>query len=132
MRFVVSTNTDRLIIGGEVVNPVFKRKFWLRRSWVGLSCSARLNYERTNLNSELCKQALAKVGNANVLVNLISKRVRQLNSGGSSGRPLIADPGTMGIADIALAEVVDDKLGWELLEPLNEGDAALKKKKKTA
>jgi hypothetical protein len=30
------------------------------------------------MNAELCKKAVEKVGNPNVLVNLISRRVRQL------------------------------------------------------
>lgn len=66
------------------------------------------------MNSELCKQALAKVGNPNVLVNLVSRRVRQLTSGGgASSRPLIADTAGLGAADIALMEIVEDKLGWK-------------------
>ncbi|MBA4149493.1 MAG: DNA-directed RNA polymerase subunit omega [Verrucomicrobia bacterium] len=66
------------------------------------------------MNSELCKQALAKVGNPNVLVNLVSRRVRQLTiGGGSNSRPLIADTVGMGAADIALTEIIEDKLGWE-------------------
>ena len=72
------------------------------------------------MNSELCKQALAKVGNPNVLVNLLSRRVRQLNSGGGAmGRPLIADvPPGMGVADIALKEIIEEKIGWEMPEEL--------------
>jgi DNA-directed RNA polymerase subunit omega len=67
------------------------------------------------VNSEYCKQALAKVGNPNVLVNLISRRVRQLTSGGGSlSRPLIADTNNMGMADIALLELIEDKMGFEL------------------
>ena len=42
------------------------------------------------VNAELCKKAAEKVGNPNVLVNLISRRVRQLNSGGGGlSRPLV-------------------------------------------
>ena len=67
------------------------------------------------MNSELCKQALAKVGNPNVLVNLVSRRVRQLNSGGgASSRPLIADTANLGVADIALMEIIEDKMSWDM------------------
>jgi DNA-directed RNA polymerase subunit omega len=66
------------------------------------------------MNSELCKQALAKVGNPNILINLVSRRVRQLNSGGSgASRPLIHDVG-LGMADTALKELVDDKMSFEM------------------
>jgi DNA-directed RNA polymerase subunit omega len=69
------------------------------------------------MNAELCKKAVEKVGNPNVLVNLISRRVRQLNAGGGgAGRPLISDPGNLGAADIALREILEDKIGWELPE----------------
>ena len=68
------------------------------------------------MNAELCKLAAAKVGNPNVLVNLISRRVRQLNAGGSLSRPLVNVPASMGLADIALTEILEGKMGWELPE----------------
>jgi len=64
------------------------------------------------LNSEFCKQALVKVGNPNILVNIVSRRVRQLTSGGSHSRPLIADTTGLGAADIALIEIIEGKLQW--------------------
>ena len=67
------------------------------------------------MNSEFCKQAAAKVGNPNVLVNLVSRRVRQLNAGGgASSRPLIMDTANLGVADIALREIIEDKMGWDM------------------
>jgi len=69
------------------------------------------------MNAELCKRANEKVGNPNVLVNIISRRVRQLNSGGGGlSRPLIDNVGSLGAADIALREILEDKIGWELPE----------------
>jgi DNA-directed RNA polymerase subunit omega len=69
------------------------------------------------MNSEFTKKALEKVGNPNILVNLISRRVRQLNSGGGAiSRPLLADTGHLGMADIALLEIIEGKMGWELPE----------------
>ncbi len=69
------------------------------------------------MNAELCKKAAEKVGNPNVLVNLISRRVRQLNAGGGGlGRPLISDVGNLGAADIALREIIEEKIGWEMPE----------------
>lgn len=83
------------------------------------------------MNSELCKQALAKVINPNVLVNLVSRRVRQLNSGaGGNSRPLVEHAG-LGLADIALKEIVEDKMGWDLPEELKvEAPVPAKKRKK--
>lgn len=83
------------------------------------------------MNSELCKQALAKVGNPNVLINLVSRRVRQLNSGaGGSSRPLILDSTGLGVADIALKELIEDKLGWMMPELETPTEQNNKKRKK--
>ena len=69
------------------------------------------------MNPELVKKALEKVVNANVLVNLISRRVRQLNAGGGGlSRPLIANVENLGAADIALREIIEDRMGWDLPE----------------
>jgi len=48
---------------------------------------------------------------------MISRRVRQLNSGaGSLSRPLISDVGNLGAADVALLEIIEGKMGHELPE----------------
>lgn len=65
------------------------------------------------MNPELLDQALKKVLNSHVLVNLVSRRVRQLNAG---GRSLISNSGTLGAADIALLEIIEDKMGFEMPE----------------
>src|SRR6266446_5169611 len=69
------------------------------------------------MNSILVKQALEKVVNANVLVNMVSRRVRQLTSGaGGSSGPLVADVGNLRAADIALLEIIEDKMSFEMPE----------------
>jgi len=83
------------------------------------------------VNAELTKKALEKVGNPNVLVNLVSRRVRQLNSGaGALGRPLINDPGTLGAGDIALREIIEEKIGFEMPELVELTRPVGKKRKK--
>jgi len=83
------------------------------------------------MNAEFTKKALEKVGNANVLVNMISRRVRQLNSGGGAiSRPLLADTGHLGVADIALLEIVEGKMGWEMPELVQLARPVGKKRKK--
>ena len=67
------------------------------------------------MNGELVKKALEKVGNPNVLVNLISRRVRQLNAGnGGASRPMVEYSSNPGVADIALLEIIEDKMGFEM------------------
>jgi len=67
------------------------------------------------MNADLVKKALEKVLNPNVLVNMVSRRVRQLISGGGgSSRPLLANLGNLGAADIALLEIIEDKMSFEM------------------
>jgi len=74
---------------------------------------------------------LEKVGNPNILVNLVSRRVRQLNSAGGTGsRPLVEATPNLSVADIALLEIVEDKMGWEALAPTPEELSAPKKRRK--
>ncbi|HWQ92985.1 MAG TPA: DNA-directed RNA polymerase subunit omega [Clostridia bacterium] len=83
------------------------------------------------MNAELTKKALEKVGNPNVLVNLVSRRVRQLNAGaGAMSRPLVADTGNMGVADIALLEIIEDKIGFEMPEIVELTRPSAKKRKR--
>ena len=71
------------------------------------------------------------VGNPNVLVNLISRRVRQLTSGGGAmNKPLVADTIGQGTADIALREIIEGKIGWDLPEDLNLVEPSPKKRRK--
>ena len=83
------------------------------------------------MNSELCRLAVLKVGNPNVLVNLVSRRVRQLNSGGGSlSRPLILDTVGLGVADIALREILEDKITFDLPEELQLVEQPRKRKRR--
>ena len=83
------------------------------------------------MNSELAKQALAKVGNPNILINIVSRRVRQLTTGGGpSSRPLIAETAGMGAGDIALSEIIHEKIGWEMVLPETGGEDSAPSRKK--
>ena len=83
------------------------------------------------MNAQLVKQALEKVGNANTLINLISRRVRQLNAGGGAiSRPLVADTGSLRVADIALREIIEDKMGWEMPELVELTRPVVKKRRR--
>ena len=67
------------------------------------------------MNASLAQKALEKVLNAQVLVNMVSQRVRQLNSGGGGrNRPLVANIGNLGATDIALREIIEGKIGFEM------------------
>jgi len=59
------------------------------------------------MKAELVEKAAEIVTDPLVLVNLVSQRVRQLNSGRS---PLIPVRPSMGAADIALTEIIEGKV----------------------
>ncbi len=69
------------------------------------------------MNAQLVEEALAKVVNVHVLVNLVSRRVRQLNAGGGgSNQPLLVDTEHLRAADIALREIIEGKITFDLPE----------------
>ncbi len=59
------------------------------------------------MTSHLLEEALKKVPTQQALVNIVSKRVRQLNQG---ERPLVDAGFRAGLADIALQEIIEGKL----------------------
>ena len=71
----------------------------------------------SQMNAALVEKALGKVPNRSILVNLVSRRVRQLNrGGGGTSRPLVSDIVNHRAGDIALREIVEDKIGFDLPE----------------
>jgi DNA-directed RNA polymerase subunit omega len=62
------------------------------------------------MKPELVKAALEVVHNQQILVNLVSRRVRQLTIG---HRPLVEFVPGMGHADVALSEIANGKLTYE-------------------
>jgi len=65
------------------------------------------------MNADLVKKASQIVENPHVLINLVSRRVRQLTAG---ARPYFNNTGNLGMADIALTEIIEEKIGFEMPE----------------
>jgi DNA-directed RNA polymerase subunit omega len=63
------------------------------------------------MQAHLVEEALKVVPNINqqILVNIVSHRVRQLNQG---DRPLTEVSVRDGLSDVALKELIDGKLNW--------------------
>ena len=68
------------------------------------------------MNTELVEKALEVVTDEPLLINLVSKRVQQLNNGRS---PLITVVERMGTADIALTEIIEGKIVIEFMSDLH-------------
>ncbi len=59
------------------------------------------------MKSELVEEASKVISDIPLLINVVSKRVRQLNQGRP---PLVQVQGRMGQADIALKEIIEGKI----------------------
>ena len=69
------------------------------------------------MNAELVKAAVEVIPNQQILVNIVSRRVRQLTLG---HRPLVEFAPGMGHADVALTEIANGKLAFESTFGQNE------------
>jgi DNA-directed RNA polymerase subunit omega len=75
------------------------------------------------MNSKLLEAALQRVANPELLVNIVSRRVRQLIQG---HRPLVQPEPRMDYADIALQEIAEGKLSYELAPVEDEQETPAK------
>jgi DNA-directed RNA polymerase subunit omega len=71
------------------------------------------------MRDEYLKAALLKVDDPNILVNLVSRRVKQLRRG---HRALVVSLEKLSPEDIALREIIEGKISYEL--PTDEEMAA--------
>jgi len=63
------------------------------------------------MRDDYIKLALVKVTDPNVLINIVSRRVKQLKRG---NRPLVESLEKLSPEDIALREIIDDKISFEM------------------
>lgn len=59
------------------------------------------------MNAQILEEAAKVVPEPQILINMVSRRVRQLSAG---SRPMVEVAFRMGLADIALAEIAQGKL----------------------
>ncbi len=64
-------------------------------------------YQGTPMKSDLVDEASKTVKDPQILINVVSQRVRQLNEGSS---PLVNVLPSMGSADVALLEIIEGKI----------------------
>ena len=79
------------------------------------------------MNSTDLSQALKIVKNPNILVNMVSQRVRQLGQG---HKALVASDARMSFMDVALKEIADGKLEFEMGPALDFSPKPTPKRKK--
>ena len=71
------------------------------------------------MTSQLIDDAFKVIPSQQVLVNVVSKRVRQLTQG---QRPMVEVGVRMGFSDIALTEIIQGKLTYELPSAAPKGE----------
>lgn len=73
------------------------------------------------MKTELIEKASRIVGDNQLFVNVVSKRVNQLNHGSD---PFVPTTPEMGTGDIALTEIIEGKLRWHEIEEKPEEEKA--------
>ena len=71
-----------------------------------------------HMTTQLLNEAAQVIPNQQLLINVVSKRVRQLGLG---HRPLVETTPRMSFTDIALKEIIAGKLTYESLEGSADG-----------
>ena len=74
-----------------------------------------------HMTTQLLQEAAAVIPNQQLLINVVSKRVRQLGLG---HRPMVETTPRMSLTDIALKEIIAGKLAYESLQESADGAAA--------
>src|SRR5437867_8605069 len=65
-----------------------------------------------HMTTQLLQEAAKIIPNQQLLINVVSKRVRQLGLG---HRPMVETTPRMSLTDVALREIIEDKLAYEPL-----------------
>jgi DNA-directed RNA polymerase subunit omega len=73
-----------------------------------------------NMTTQLLQEAAQVIPNQQLLINVVSKRVRQLGLG---HRPMVETTPRMSLTDIALKEIIAGKLTYESLHESSDGAA---------
>jgi DNA-directed RNA polymerase subunit omega len=89
--------------------PTNRVDFLVDKPFLIFSChrSPAIQSPDAGMNSQLLDEASKVIHEPQVLINMVSKRVRQLSAG---SRAMVSVEGRMGLADIALAEIAQGKL----------------------
>ena len=68
---------------------------------------------RNSVRDEYLKEAQKVITDANLLINVVSRRVKQLRRG---SRPLVESLEKLNLEDIALREIIEGKIQYEFVD----------------
>ena len=85
----------------------------LTRVGVDLPIDGFTTAYRLAMRDDYIKEALTVIPDANLLINVVSRRVKQLRRG---NRPLVESLEKLSSEDVALREVIEGKISYEMAE----------------
>ena len=91
-----------------------KREFCLDASGAADSFSRFSPVTFESMRDDYIRDALKSINDPNILVNVVSRRVKQLKRG---NRPLVESLEKLSPEDIALREVIEGKISFEVGDP---------------
>ncbi len=65
------------------------------------------------MRDDYIKEAKKVINDPNILINVVSRRVKQLRQG---NRPLVESLEKLELEDVALREIIEGKISYELAE----------------
>ncbi len=65
------------------------------------------------MREDYIKEAKKVIPDSNILINVVSRRVKQLRHG---NRPLVESLERLNLEDVALREIIEGKISYELAE----------------
>ena len=72
------------------------------------------------MREDYLKEAQKKIADPNILINVVSKRVKQLKYG---SKPTVASLEKLELEDIALLEIIRGNISYTLYQPHAENDS---------
>lgn len=72
------------------------------------------------MREDYLKEAQKKITDPNILINVVSKRVKQLKYG---GKPTVASLEKLELEDIALLEIIRGNISYSLYQPRAENES---------
>lgn len=71
------------------------------------------------MKTDLLEEASKVIPDQQILINVVSKRVRQFAQG---HRPMVEIGARVDFADLALREIIEKKLNWEPIAPVEQDE----------
>jgi DNA-directed RNA polymerase subunit omega len=117
-RFIRKVNTHFTMLAPQLVPTALTSSVSTILEFPIPTVAVRALGSLRHMTTQLLQEAAQVIPNQQLLINVVSKRVRQLGLG---HRPLVETTPRMSLTDIALKEIIAGKLTYESLEGSTDG-----------